>query len=168
MSEFAMQLFIILLLAGIMMICAEIFIPGGVLGTLGVMSMIGAIFMAYYLWGAAKGSLAALLIILLMGISLGIWIVLFPHTRLGKALTVNRNLSDAHSSNEALRNLTGKTGKAVSDLRPGGIALIDGKRIDVVSEGGMIDKDGPVRVIKVEGSKVVVRLNQADPDQRIE
>ncbi len=165
MSEFAMQLFIILLLAGIMMICAEIFIPGGVLGTLGIMSLIGAIAMGYYIWGAARGSLAALLIIMLMGLSVGVWIVLFPHTRLSKALTVNSDLSDAHSSNAALRDLAGKTGKAVSDLRPGGIALIDGKRIDVVSEGGMIDKDRPVRVILVEGNKVVVRQDQAPSNQ---
>jgi membrane-bound serine protease (ClpP class) len=46
---------------------------------------------------------------------------------------------------------------AQSNLRPSGLALIDGKRIDVVTEGPMIERGTPVKVVAVEGMRVVVR-----------
>jgi membrane-bound serine protease (ClpP class) len=42
-------------------------------------------------------------------------------------------------------------------MRPSGTALIEDERIDVVTEGTFIAKDQKVKVIKVEGSRVVVR-----------
>jgi membrane-bound serine protease (ClpP class) len=50
-----------------------------------------------------------------------------------------------------------KTGTALTPLRPAGTAVIDGKRVDVVTEGQMIERGTPVRVIAVEGMRVVVR-----------
>lgn len=55
-----------------------------------------------------------------------------------------------------LGNLLGKSGVAFTMLRPGGTALIDGRKIDVVASGGLIEKDSRVRVLAVEGTKVVV------------
>jgi membrane-bound serine protease (ClpP class) len=42
-------------------------------------------------------------------------------------------------------------------LRPSGNAAIGDRRVDVVTEGTMIDKGTPIRVVAVEGSRVVVR-----------
>lgn len=51
----------------------------------------------------------------------------------------------------------GKKGKAWTDLRPSGTALIEGRRMSVLSEGGFVDKDSEIKVVKVEGSRVFVR-----------
>jgi len=53
--------------------------------------------------------------------------------------------------------LLDQTGTALSALRPAGTAVINGKRVDVVTEGQMIDPGTPVRVVAVEGMRVVVR-----------
>lgn len=53
--------------------------------------------------------------------------------------------------------LIDRPGIAATDLRPSGTAKIDGKRVDVVSEGQMIEKDTPIKVVTVEGLRVVVR-----------
>lgn len=58
---------------------------------------------------------------------------------------------------ETFGNLLGTSGIAQSDLRPGGIAEIDGERIDVVSEGGYITAGTTVIVVKDEGYRRVVR-----------
>ena len=50
-----------------------------------------------------------------------------------------------------------KEGVALTPLRPSGTAVINGKRIDVVSEGGFIDQEAVVIVTAVEGTRVVVR-----------
>jgi membrane-bound serine protease (ClpP class) len=55
-----------------------------------------------------------------------------------------------------LGSLVGKTGVAFTTLRPGGTALIDGQKVDVVASGGFIEKDARIKVLSVEGIKVVV------------
>jgi len=54
-------------------------------------------------------------------------------------------------------NIIGKEGISLTPLRPAGIAEIDGKRVDVVSEGGFVDKKEKIKVIDVKGSKVLVQ-----------
>jgi membrane-bound serine protease (ClpP class) len=46
----------------------------------------------------------------------------------------------------------------VSPLRPAGIADIDGKRVDVVSQGEWIDAGAPIDIMRVDGNRIVVRL----------
>ena len=53
-------------------------------------------------------------------------------------------------------DLLGKEGVAVSFLRPAGKAMIGGQLADVVTEGDLIPKDSRVKVVKVEGNRVVV------------
>jgi membrane-bound serine protease (ClpP class) len=50
-----------------------------------------------------------------------------------------------------------QTGVAATQLRPSGAALINGRRIDVVSEGSLIEKGTPIKVVALEGVRVVVR-----------
>jgi len=53
-------------------------------------------------------------------------------------------------------DLLGKTGVTYTVLRPAGIVLIDGLRVDALADGDYIDRDVPVKVVKVVGTKVVV------------
>lgn len=53
--------------------------------------------------------------------------------------------------------LVGTSGKAVTDLRPSGMALINGRRYDVVSRGDYIDKDCSITVISTDGNRIVVK-----------
>ena len=50
----------------------------------------------------------------------------------------------------------GKTGKTLTILRPSGKVRFKDKILDVVTEGGFIDKDTTVKVVKVEGNRIVV------------
>ena len=54
-------------------------------------------------------------------------------------------------------DLLGKEGEVYSELRPSGSVIIDGVPVDVVSEGTFIPKGEKVRVVAVEGARVVVR-----------
>ena len=61
-----------------------------------------------------------------------------------------------YSSNVTLKHLIGIEGKALTDLRPAGTAILNNERIDVVTEGDYVSHDSEIKVIKVEGSKIVV------------
>lgn len=54
------------------------------------------------------------------------------------------------------RDWVGREGVAVSYLRPAGKAMIGDQLADVVTEGDLIPKDARVKVLRVEGSRVVV------------
>ena len=58
---------------------------------------------------------------------------------------------------QELAALAGQSGQSLSPLRPAGVALIDGHRVDVVTDGEFIESDTEVEVVAVEGSRVVVR-----------
>ena len=63
-------------------------------------------------------------------------------------------------SNVARPELIGRVAKTSTVLRPSGAAELDGERIDVVTEGSYIDKGKSVIIVKVEGSRVVVRESE--------
>ncbi len=149
-------LFIVFFVAGVLLVGAEVFVPGGILGTAGAGMLIGSIITAYFI-SPTFGLLATGGGAVMCVISIILWIRLFPQTNIGKNMTLSVNGHDFKSSQDGLTELLGQEGVTQSDLRPGGFALIDGRRIDVVSEGGMIDRNTRVRVTTIEGNRVVVR-----------
>jgi len=148
-------LLILLLAIGMLLIGGEIFAPGAILGTVGGFALIGAIIVAFSI-NIKLGFYAAFGILILSVISVYAWVKFFPRTSMGRKMTLieDGTLFKAFGSKQAL---LGKSGTAYSDLRPAGFAMIDGRRVDVVAEGGIIDKGLPVKVVKVEGNRVVVR-----------
>ncbi len=53
--------------------------------------------------------------------------------------------------------MIGKLCTTYTALRPSGIILVDDERIDAVSDGSFIQKDKQVKIVQVEGTRVVVR-----------
>jgi len=92
------------------------------------------------------------------------WIVtykLFPKTALGRALElkgVDRSAGDAIADQERLLSFAGKSGTAVSSLRPVGVCLIDGYRVVCSAQAGFIEKNTAIEVVSVEGQLVRVRI----------
>jgi len=72
------------------------------------------------------------------------------------------------SAPESDRLWLGRTGTALSPMRPSGIAEIDGTRVDVVSEGGFIDAGASIEVTRVEGNRIVIRPLAAHQENRNE
>lgn len=62
-----------------------------------------------------------------------------------------------HSSTSELSGFVGKRGVSYTNLRPAGVAIIDDQKVDVVTEGGLIEIDRPIEVVEVSGNRVVVR-----------
>jgi len=148
---------ILLQLAAVAVLIAEIIIPtGGLLGivTVGLfgyslyLAFTGISTVAGMMFVAADVVLAPL--VFFAGIRL---LVKSPAT-----LKTSLSRADGFSSQaEDLAGLSGLTGKAVTDLRPAGIGLIGGKRVDVVSRGEYINKGSDFLVHAVEGNRVVVK-----------
>jgi membrane-bound serine protease (ClpP class) len=99
--------------------------------------------------------------IVVVGIPLGIWfgVKIFKKSPMGKRMILagpSQDLAGGGAGFAAQAELAGKEGVAKTILRPSGIAEIAGRRVDVVTEGRFIEFGERVRVIKVEGNRVIV------------
>jgi membrane-bound serine protease (ClpP class) len=148
-----------LLIGGALLVSAELFIPGGILGTIGGFMLAIALIIAFSSdsFSTRTASWMTLGVIAFVILTAVAWMKYFPITPIGKGMTISKDLSDASGTDETLVALEGKAGEAISDLRPAGFARIDGRRVDVVTQGGMIEKGTPVKVIDIEGNRVVVK-----------
>ncbi|MUK87086.1 nodulation protein NfeD [Ornithinibacillus sp. L9] len=149
---------IILLLLGIGLIIAEFFVPGGILGLIGIGSIIGSLFMAGADFGHMSMSIAIAFLVAIIAS-----VILFRRIGLDKGVFRHVILRDrtttelGYVSKENRLDLIGLEGVTVTPLRPSGTAILDDERLDVVSEGSFIAANKPIKVVKVEGVRVVVR-----------
>ena len=65
-----------------------------------------------------------------------------------------------NSESDPVNSLLGREGKTLTDLKPSGSAMIDGERVDVVSDGEFIPKESNVVVSKHEGLRVLVEKSE--------
>ena len=150
-----LSLLILLLLAGMLLIGAEIFVPGAILGTMGGFALFGAVVVAFTI-SPQWGFYTAFGVLILAVVTVAAWARFFPKSSVGRKMTLNED-GTVFKAIEPRQDLLGKTGIAQSELRPAGYALLDGQRVDVIAEGGIIDRGAPVKVVKVEGNRIVVR-----------
>ncbi len=150
------SLFVILLIAGLLFIGAEIFVPGGILGAIGAFALLGACIISFIEFTPATATVITGGIILAILASIALWIRIFPKTWVGKHMMINEDLGDAKGTEDGIEDLLNKTGITTSPLHPGGYAEINGHRFDVITQGEMIDCGKPISVIEVEANRIVV------------
>jgi len=145
-------------LVGVLMIIVEILLPTvGLLAGLGVAAMLYSIVLAL---GGDIGALAALGIALVIAVVLFLLIVSrLPSSRLWNKIVLQKSsrTEEGYVSAAERTELVGKTGEVLTELRPSGTARIDGRPVDVISEGAFIQKGKSIVVLSVNGSRVVVR-----------
>jgi len=159
---------------GVILLGIELFVtPGfGVLGILGIVAMFAALVlmvMERVPWETARPLVLRdlLMPVLMVGSSFvaafgGLFVLsLFLPRRwtFGRLTLSEAQLKETGYAplEVGTRGLMGETGVAVSDLRPAGVARFAERRLDVVTQGDHIPQGTRVRVIRIEGRRIVVR-----------
>ena len=156
-DELLRQAFFVLLIGGLFLVGAELFAPGAILGIFGGIALFVSIIIAFKVYETSIAVMITLSIVILIGVAIYLWAKYFPKTSIGQKMTVSTDLSSAKASQTDIEQLIGKTGEASSELRPGGFAVIEGKRIDVVTQGEMLSAGEKIIVVEVESNRVVVK-----------
>ncbi|KEF38136.1 membrane-bound serine protease (ClpP class) [Schinkia azotoformans MEV2011] len=149
---------IILVIIGIILIVLEFFVPGGIMGLLGVLSIITSLLLA-----AENISHMIFSILIAILVTIIASVILFRRFGYEKGIFKRIILFDSTSSeqgyvsNQNRLDLIGLEGTTVTPLRPSGTAVFNDERVDVVTEGSFISSNIKVKIIKVEGSRIVVR-----------
>jgi membrane-bound ClpP family serine protease len=153
-------LMIALIVIGLAALAIELFIlPGfGVAGIIGLVLLLGGAVLAWMAYGAFYGGLF-IAIIAILAIGLAFFVLRSNIVKKRFVLDTSLKRGGGTASGD-LSSLIGSKGETRTDLRPAGIAIIDNQRIDVVSEGGFIEKETDIKVVAVDGPRVIVaRIN---------
>ncbi len=148
------ELIILLLIAGIICIALEVYLPGGILGISGAAVLIWAIIEAY----RVSTNFGTMLMV--CGVSGAVATSWFSFTYLvktkegKKALLMDVKIDlpkDLHAG------LEGKEGLTLTDMRPVGTIEIDGNRFEASSCGEYIEKKRKIKVLKIEADRIFIR-----------
>ncbi|WP_027088282.1 NfeD family protein [Cohnella panacarvi] len=149
---------VVLFVIGLILLVSELFIPSfGILGILGSAAVIAGITMGAQDTGDALSSLGLSLLIAILIIAVFVYIFrkrgVWNRFILREALTTEQG----YVPNNPRESLIGSEGVAISELRPAGIAEIRGERVDVVTGGEFVERGRMVRVVAVDGTRIVVQ-----------
>ncbi|MCI5956617.1 MAG: hypothetical protein MRZ54_06515 [Clostridiales bacterium] len=148
-------------LLGLGLLIVEVFMPGfGLPGISGIILEVVSIVFTY-LWHGGLAALGMTLVILaVVAIVISLALRSVNKGRLSKSpiiLNDAENAADGYVATQDMEVFLGKEGVTTTVLRPTGMAEFEGVKLNVVADGEYIPKDVPVRVERVEGSRVVVR-----------
>ena len=149
-----MGLVITLILVGIVLIIAEILlIPGvGVAGILGLLSMGGSCWYAFYEFGNVTGGIVTGVTALVL-VAFAV-IVLRAKTR--KRMTLDTRIESKVNQVSVELHVSDK-GRTVTRLAPMGSARFDDEIVEVKALEGMIAPDVEVEICMIEDDKIYVR-----------
>ena len=159
----ALTTIIILAVFGILLIGLEVFLPGGILGIIGVGCAVASVVLCFTTESVAEVgewfpfALAAILI----GVTAAVliyWLKYFEKTGVGKRFVLDSAIA-GQTPDKA--DFVGEEGEAVSDLDPLGKILIGGKKVEARAETGAVKKGSKVSVVK-SGLELVVRKIDSD------
>jgi membrane-bound serine protease (ClpP class) len=172
--ELASIIEIVLFIAGVALLLVEIFIvPGfGFFGVGGIILIVAGLFLGllsdfkYIDWSILSVALVQLAGSFVLSIILIYFLSKFlPRTQIWNKLILADNINSSSgyiSSRPEYKELIGKVGKALTDLRPSGTMIIGNKRIDVVTDGEYIEEGTEIIVVRESGSAVVVEKTKSE------
>jgi len=171
-----------LLGAGILAIYLEIFVPAaGLIGLAGGGMIVAGVVLGYAYHDPLTGSIVLFVSLVLTPTAIFLGLKAFPNTPVGKRLILSsersadrsagrggggREESDggeadggaASGGDDRHADLAhGTEGEAVTVLRPSGTGRFGRARVSVVTSGEFIEQGAPIRIVRVEGNRVVVR-----------
>ncbi|WP_425589800.1 NfeD family protein [Fictibacillus fluitans] len=153
---------IALFVLGLVFLFLEIFVPGGIIGLLGVIAVIAGLVMAAGSVTTVAISIGIAVVVTVIGSF--IFLKYFGYRGPLRKLILfdSTSTEKGYVSNDQRADLTGRIAESITPLRPSGTAELDGEYLDVVTEGSFIQKGKKLKIVKVQGSRIVVREVKED------
>ena len=144
----------LLLGAGLMIL--EIFLPGfGLPGISGLVLLAAGVVLTAVQHGLLMAVVILLVVIALLALVIS-WVMRSAAKGECRSEIFLNEKDDLHSRQD-MQVLVGRKGRTTSVLRPAGIGDFDGVRLNVVTEGGFIERNMPIEIVSVDGARIVVR-----------
>lgn len=161
--EFVMQNLPIIICAviGILLLLVEFFMPGfGLPGIAGLLLLMTSVILTWYEHGAYAGLGATVAVLALAAIVLTLSVKSTTSGRISRSPLILKGTQtdrDGYQATPNYERYLHKTGITETVLRPAGIAVIDGERVNVVSRGGFVNSGDEIIVEEIEGARILVK-----------
>ncbi|MGF1484320.1 MAG: NfeD family protein [Opitutales bacterium] len=153
-----LPIIITLLVAGMILIGLEIFLPGAILGILGGCAFLAASILAFQEYGVLVGGLVGALSLFLSVGMLVFEFTVLPKTKLGRGLFLTAKVDGNSSDSLATQaEVVGKEGRSLTTLAPSGKVEVDGQEFEAFSEDGLLSKGTAVEVVGRDNFRLIVR-----------
>lgn len=168
MDPFIIWAFILFTVA-LVLFFVELLVPsGGMVGVLAGAALVTGL-ICMFQFNTTSGLLALIASLIALPFLVGLAIKLWPNTPIARLLALEtrqqRHMSPEESEQSEItevKKLMGATGLAITDLRPVGTCMINGRRTECLADGGMIQTGSQVRVVAANGMQIKVRINETD------
>jgi membrane-bound serine protease (ClpP class) len=151
-----MTTIVILFLAGVLLLSLEIFLPGGILGVLGALVMLGAVALAFRDFGAV-GGMIALAVGLVLGTATVIGeFVILPKTKWGQRMYLSAAVTGVAGAQPGGAELIGRPCEAVTVLAPSGMVLLDGRKHEAFCRDGYAERGATLIVRGSDNFRLIV------------
>ena len=152
-----MNLVVALFLVGVLLLAAEVFLPGAIAGIFGGLAMLAGCVVAFQEFGGSGGMVAALVALGLLGLTFYLELVWLPTTRFGKKLIVQSTLDATSQPPLALAaDVVGRAAEAITPLGPSGYVLVDGRRYEAFCQTGHVAAGEGLRVVGLDNFRLIV------------
>jgi membrane-bound serine protease (ClpP class) len=159
MSMILLAIGLYLVSAALMII--EIFVPSfGVLGCMSLATLAAGIWIFFGISPAAGWIGVVIAALLIPGVIFGAYKIM-PRTRFGKGVFLappERQRGEGVPDAPVLATMMGRIGTVVTPLRPVGTCRFDELRVECVAETGFVERNRKVKVIRVDGTQLTVRV----------
>ncbi len=153
-----MTLIILLFTIGLILLAAEVLVPGGILGIAGGVALFAGCVVSFMELGASGGLIAVVVAMLAAFVVFYIQFKILPKTRVGKRFFLKREITATSTAlQDSARDLIGKAALSATVLSPSGYVTIDGKRYEAVSQSGQIAPGTELEVIDANHFQLTVR-----------
>ncbi len=148
---------IMLFVAAMILILAEFFLPGAILGVIGTLTLIASIAVGWMKF-PEYGFLIFIVEMIATAVCIVLGIKLISKTRARRLMVLDhvQENTEGYSSPIERRAPVGTVAQVHNALRPAGSIMVGKERVDAVSDGTFIETGKSVRVIEVSGNRVVV------------
>jgi membrane-bound ClpP family serine protease len=155
-----MSLMVMLFIIGAVLLGAEVLVPGGILGIIAGVALLGGVALAFFEHGTEGGWIAVAAALGLVALTLWIEFVILPKTALGRRLFLKAEITAASQPALAEREIVvGQSGVADTTLAPSGYVIVGGKRYEAFSRSGLIAKGAALRVVELDNFRLIVQKN---------
>jgi membrane-bound serine protease (ClpP class) len=150
-----MTAIVLLFVTGILLLAAEVVLPGGLAGIIGGIALLIGSALTFSEYGAGSGTLATIGALLVVGVMLYIELVWLPRSRFGRDLVVQSTVGGEQAP-VASAAVIGKPAKALTTLAPSGFVDIEGTRYEAYCRSGHAMRGAALTVVDVDNFRVVV------------
>ena len=151
-----MTTIVIFFIVGVLFIAAEVFLPGGIVGAIGGLVIIGGVVQAYSEFGAQGAFIAAIVAVLLLVAALYLEFKVLPNTRMGSRLFLKDSVEAETGYSQAADEIVGQICTTVTALGPTGFVMVNGKKLEAFSKSGFIEKNTEVKVTGRDNFRILV------------